>query len=196
MPAPRFYPVRTSTLVALGCLIGLLCLTCLTGCKGLPPLENRPPSQALTYDDSLDTPLGVTLTPQLEQHPELSGIYPLADGLDAFAARVLLAGVAEVEEALYYSILPTATPYSRNAIFSGKFPDDIAEMYPDWWSRESEGSLNAFEDELFLRQIREVFGERLPVHYEKVFSASDGEQLLHRLPAYFSKPGVKCSPTN
>lgn len=95
MPAPRFYPVRTSTLVALGCLIGLLCLTCLTGCKGLPPLENRPPSQALTYDDSLDTPLGVTLTPQLEQHPELSGIYPLADGLDAFAARVLLAGVAE-----------------------------------------------------------------------------------------------------
>lgn len=102
----------------------------------------------------------------------------------------LLASVAEVEEALYYSILPTATPYSRNAIFSGKFPDDIAELYPDWWSRESEGSLNAFEDELFVGQIREVFGENLPVHYEKVFSASDGEQMLHRLPAYFSKPGV------
>jgi DNA-binding response OmpR family regulator len=102
----------------------------------------------------------------------------------------LVSAVAEVEEALYYSILPTATPYSRNAIFSGMFPDDIAELYPDWWKRESEGSLNGFEDRLFLGQIRELFGKNLPVHYEKVFSAAEGEQVLHRLPGYFSQPGV------
>jgi DNA-binding response OmpR family regulator len=102
----------------------------------------------------------------------------------------LVSAAAEVEEALYYSILPTATPYSRNAIFSGKFPDWIAEQYPDWWSRESEGSLNAFEDELFLDQIKRLTSRQIPVHYEKVFSAADGEQVLHRLPAYFSKPGV------
>jgi DNA-binding response OmpR family regulator len=102
----------------------------------------------------------------------------------------LTSAVAEVEEALYYSILPTATPYSRNAIFSGMFPDDIAALYPDWWKRESESSLNAFEDELFIAQIRRLVGAGLPVHYEKVFSASDGEQVLHRLPGYFSKPGV------
>src|SRR5690606_2784267 len=78
----------------------------------------------------------------------------------------ILGAVAEVEEALYYSILPTATPYSRNAIFSGMFPDAIAEIYPDWWKRDSEGSLNAFEDQLFLSQIR-ALGNDLPVHYEK-----------------------------
>lgn len=97
MPTPLSVPVRTSTRFTPGCLIGLLCLTllCLTGCNGLPPLENRPPSQALAHEDSLDTPLGQTLSPQIEEHPGLSGIYPLADGLDAFAARVLLSGVAE-----------------------------------------------------------------------------------------------------
>ncbi len=102
----------------------------------------------------------------------------------------LISGVAEVEEALYYSILPTATPYSRNAIFSGLFPDEIAPLYPDWWKRDSESSLNAFEDELFRTLIAREKGPRLPVHYEKVFNAADGEQVLHRLPAYFSQPGV------
>jgi hypothetical protein len=102
----------------------------------------------------------------------------------------LIAGIAEVEEALYYSILPTATPYSRNAIFSGMYPDDIAEIWPDWWKRESEGSLNGFEDQLFLTQIRKVYDKPIAVHYEKIFSAADGEQVLHRLPNYFSQPGV------
>jgi DNA-binding response OmpR family regulator len=102
----------------------------------------------------------------------------------------LLASAAEVEEALYYSILPSATPYSRNAIFSGWYPDQIAERYPGWWGREVEGSLNSFEDELFRGQIHRLMGPDLPVHYEKVFSASDGEQVLHRLPNYFAQPGV------
>jgi hypothetical protein len=40
--------------------------------------------------------------------------------LDQWRALLpLLAPYGEVEEALYYSILPTATPYSRNAIFAG-----------------------------------------------------------------------------
>jgi hypothetical protein len=102
----------------------------------------------------------------------------------------ILAAHAEVEEALYYSILPSATPYSRNAIFSGWFPDDIAKEYPGWWEREGEGGLNGFEDALFQRQIRRLAGPDLPVHYEKVFTANDGEQALHRLPNYFSQPGV------
>lgn len=102
----------------------------------------------------------------------------------------LLAPVAEIEEALYCSILPSATPYSRNAIFSGLFPDQIAERYPGWWDRDSEGSLNAFEDELFTEQVHRLVGSEMPVHYEKVFNSSDGEQALHRLPGYLSQPGV------
>ena len=38
----------------------------------------------------------------------------------------------------YYSILPTATPFSRNAIFSGLFPEEIERKYPEVWSSEGD----------------------------------------------------------
>jgi CheY-like chemotaxis protein len=111
--------------------------------------------------------------------------------LDQWRTLIPLVGAfAEVEEALYYSILPTATPYSRNAIFSGQFPDQIAERHPSWWDRNTQGGLNGFEDQLFLEQIRSLVGRGFPVHYEKVFNAADGEQMLNRLPAHLSRPGV------
>ena len=102
----------------------------------------------------------------------------------------LLEPFAQVEEALYYSILPTATPFSRNAIFSGLYPDRLSERIPGWWGREGEGSLNANEAELFREHVGRVTGGGVPVHYEKVFDASDGEQVLRRLPGYLSQPGV------
>lgn len=141
-------------------------------------------------------PLSVDLVPQFLQpvlNEQSHVLFVIVDCLRLDQWRTLLPlikGTAEVEEALYYSILPTATPYSRNAIFSGLFPDDIAALYPDWWSRESEGSLNGFEDELFIAQVRRLMGKNLPVHYEKVFSAADGEQVLNRLPGFFAQPGV------
>jgi len=67
-------------------------------------------------------------------------------------AAALISPMFEMEEDLYCSILPTATPYSRNALFSGKFPDAIAKEHPEWWETD-EGSLNAFEDELFADQL-------------------------------------------
>jgi DNA-binding response OmpR family regulator len=111
--------------------------------------------------------------------------------LDQWRALVpLLEPMAQVEEALYCSILPTATPFSRNAIFSGMYPDGVSERLPGWWGREGEGSLNANEAELFREHVDRVAGSRIPVHYEKVFDAADGEQMLRRLPAYLSQPGV------
>ena len=44
----------------------------------------------------------------------------------------------DIEEDLYCSILPTATQYARNAIFSGLMPNKIAEMFPDLWVDEDE----------------------------------------------------------
>ncbi|MDP9349570.1 MAG: bifunctional response regulator/alkaline phosphatase family protein [Gemmatimonadota bacterium] len=102
----------------------------------------------------------------------------------------LLAPYAEVEEALYYSILPTATPFSRNAIFSGAYPDAIAERYPGWWGGDNEGSLNSFEGELFQEQVHRLVERPVPVRYEKIFASGDGEAALRRLPAYLSQPGV------
>lgn len=102
----------------------------------------------------------------------------------------LLTPYAEVEEALYYSILPTATPFSRNAIFSGVYPDRIAEGHPGWWGGDNEGSLNAFERELLEEQVARLLGHAYPVHYEKIFASGDGEAAVRRLPAYLSQPGV------
>jgi putative cardiolipin synthase len=70
------------------CLVALL-----TGCGGLPSLENRIPSVAAT--DTEATALGGAIGPRLAQHPGRSGIRTLADGHDAFAARMLLARAAE-----------------------------------------------------------------------------------------------------
>lgn len=111
--------------------------------------------------------------------------------LDQWRALLpLLAPHAQVEEALYYSILPTATPFSRNAIFGGLYPDEIARRRPGWWGQEGERSLNAFEDDLFREQLRRLFPAGMPMRYEKVFDAPDGEAMLKRLPAYLAQPGV------
>jgi len=84
----------------------------------------------------------------------------------------------EIEEELYYSILPTATPYSRNAIFSGQFPDRIAADRPGWWDRiEEEGSMNDFEEDLLALQLRGLTGREYRVHYRKIFLDREGERL-------------------
>jgi CheY-like chemotaxis protein len=96
------------------------------------------------------------------------------------ALKPLLADRFDIDEELYSSILPTATPYSRNAIFSGKFPDEIAKERPEWWEQE-EGSLNAFEDELLVEQLRELTGRDVPVYYEKVFTDEGADDLVARV---------------
>ncbi len=99
------------------------------------------------------------------------------------ALRPSILETFEVEEDLYLSVLPTATPYSRNAIFSGIFPDELARRRPGWPEKYEQSGLNSFEDELFAEQIAKLTGGAVPVHYEKVNTAADGEAMLRRLPA-------------
>jgi hypothetical protein len=59
-----------------------------------------------------------------------------------------------IEEELYTSILPTATQYARNAIFSGLMPSQIKEMFPHLWiDEEEEEGKNLNEEELISTQI-------------------------------------------
>ena len=105
--------------------------------------------------------------------------------------RDLITPLFDVEESHYYSILPTATPFSRNAIFSGMFPMEIAARHPDWWGQPSdEESLNAHEPQLLSEQLEDLMGRPVPVRYEKLFSAADGGELLRRLPAHLAQDGV------
>jgi hypothetical protein len=94
----------------------------------------------------------------------------------------LLTPYFNIDETYHYSILPTATPYARNAIFSGQFVDEIAHEHPEWWNQsDDEGSLNAFEDELLIAQLKRLTGRQVPVHYEKIFTDREAEQVRARL---------------
>jgi putative cardiolipin synthase len=82
-PMPRYAGPAAALLIAAAA----------AGCTSLPPLDERSASVALA--DTGYTQLGKAIAPLAAQHPGLSGVLPLADGRDAFAARVLLARSAE-----------------------------------------------------------------------------------------------------
>lgn len=106
------------------------------------------------------------------------------------AIRPLISTRFDIETSYYFSIVPTATPFARNAIFSGLLPRDLAVRHPAWWRDHDETSLNAHEQELLAAHLETRYGMPIPVRYEKVFTASDGEALLTRLPAQLAADGV------
>lgn len=80
----------------------------------------------------------------------------------------------------YYSILPTATSYARNAIFSGMSPLEMSKFHPDIWVNdegENEESLNNHEEEFLRRQLDRA---RLPFKfsYHKIISAAQGKSVV------------------
>jgi CheY-like chemotaxis protein len=102
----------------------------------------------------------------------------------------LLAPFFEIEESVHYSILPTATPYARNAIFAGAFPDEIARDHPEWWNTsDDEGSLNRYESQLLEEQLKRLTGRPVPVHYEKVFTDREGDQVRARVRSALKRKG-------
>jgi len=84
-----------------------------------------------------------------------------------------------VDTDFYMSILPTATPYSRNAIFSGMLPVDLVDRFPKAWqtSEESEHSRNQYEEVLLHHQLDQHHRGDLSVRYDKLITAEDGQQL-------------------
>jgi len=78
----------------------------------------------------------------------------------------------DVSTDFYYSILPTATPYSRNALMSGLLPLEIITKFPAYWTFEERGQ-NRFEKELFLEQLKRLGYEKKQVQFHKVVSLSD-----------------------
>jgi hypothetical protein len=86
----------------------------------------------------------------------------------------------EIEEDLYCSILPTATQYARNAIFSGLMPDKISEMFPDLWvDEDEEEGKNLNEEPLILTQLNR-FRRKNTFSYHKVNNPFDAEKLMQQ----------------
>ncbi|MCA0375041.1 MAG: response regulator [Gemmatimonadetes bacterium] len=101
----------------------------------------------------------------------------------------LLAPMFEVETTHYYSILPTATPYARNALFSGLFPGEIAERHPHWWGERDDETLNAHERDLLGAHLTDL-GVQAAVRYQKITTAMDAAELERHLPAAIAGDGV------
>ncbi len=85
------------------------------------------------------------------------------------------------EDSHYYSILPTATAYARNALFAGMMPTDIAKYHPQFWVNEDEeGSKNNFESELLGAQLQKL-KPNTKHSYHKILNADAGKLLLGQL---------------
>ncbi len=92
--------------------------------------------------------------------------------------KPLLAEYFSMEEDLYCSILPTATQYARNAIFSGLMPVQIEKMFPELWvDEDSEEGKNINESPLIQTQL-DRFRKKYTFSYNKVYEGQFGDKLL------------------
>ncbi len=83
-----------------------------------------------------------------------------------------------IDEELYCSILPTATQYARNAIFSGLMPNQIAEMFPELWvDEEEEEGKNLNEAPLIQTQL-DRYRRKNTFSYHKINDSQSAEKLV------------------
>lgn len=86
------------------------------------------------------------------------------------------------DESLYLSILPTATQYSRNAIFSGLMPLQMQQIHPNWWKNDvDDGGKNMFEKEFLASQLHRLGKEQLKFSYNKITNLEAGKKLADNM---------------
>lgn len=99
---------------------------------------------------------------------ELTGLYRITD------------------EDLYFSIIPTATQFSRNAIFSGMMPSEIVSTLPQYWVNEDEDEgKNNFEEELFKNHL-ERKGLKYKWSYAKIHGTAEGRKINEKIKSLLS----------
>ena len=99
--------------------------------------------------------------------------------------RAVAGGIGKLfdieEDGLYFSILPTATQYARNAIFSGLMPNKIAQMFPALWvDEDDEEGKNLNEGPLIQTQI-ERYRRRDTFSYSKINDQAGAEKFMQKL---------------
>jgi DNA-binding response OmpR family regulator len=89
------------------------------------------------------------------------------------------------EDDTFYSILPTATQYCRNALFAGMLPIDIEKQFPNQWKNdEDEGGKNLFE-ELFLEtHMKRLRLDQLKMQYVKITNNDHAKTLEDNIHNY------------
>ena len=87
----------------------------------------------------------------------------------------------DIDEDLYFSILPTATQYARNAIFSGLMPNKIQEMFPDLWVDEDEEEGKNLNEEPLIRTQLERYRRKESFTYHKINTQADADKLMQQM---------------
>ncbi|HEX7367587.1 MAG TPA: PglZ domain-containing protein [Pelobium sp.] len=86
------------------------------------------------------------------------------------------------EEETYFSILPTATQYARNAIFSGLMPSDMEKRFPGLWQNdEDEGGKNLSEEKFLVDNVKRSVRKEAKVSYHKILNQDQGKDLNENL---------------
>ena len=96
----------------------------------------------------------------------------------------------DIDENLYYSILPTATQYARNAIFSGLMPNKIQEMFSDLWVDEDEEEGKNLNEEPLIRTQLERYRRKESFTYHKINTQADADKLMQQM------KNIKKTPLN
>ena len=92
-----------------------------------------------------------------------------------------------LEEDLFYSILPTATQYSRNALFAGMLPLEIEKKFPNEWKNDDEeGGKNLFEEKFLGAQLKSLKLDHLRWQYIKITNNEDGKQFEDNIHNYLN----------
>ena len=92
-----------------------------------------------------------------------------------------LSDMFEIDEDVYCSILPTATQYARNAIFSGLMPVQIAQMFPDLWVDEDEEEGKNLNEEPLIKTQLERFRRKNTFSYHKINTSVEAERFMQQL---------------
>ncbi len=99
-----------------------------------------------------------------------------------------LADDFDIDEDLYFSILPTATQYARNAIFAGLMPLQIKQMYPGLWVDEDEDEGKNLNEEMLIRRQMERFRRRETFTYHKVNDSAAADKMLSQFASLTQSP--------
>lgn len=91
-----------------------------------------------------------------------------------------LGDLFDIDENLYYSILPTATQYARNAIFSGLMPNKIAQLFPDLWVDEDEEEGKNLNEAPLIQTQLERYRRKDSFSYHKINDSATAEKLIQQ----------------
>lgn len=89
-----------------------------------------------------------------------------------------ISNLFEIEEDMYMSILPTATQYARNAIFSGLMPNKIAELFPDLWVDEDEEEGKNLNEEPLIQTQLDRYRRHESFSYHKINDSVGADKVI------------------